>query len=152
MLRRAATALGPSPAALSVRVALALAAAAAAALAPYVAVDAARRIERYAGLTSTEREAEVMRGLRLDPTAFAELRRAMPESAYYEVRVSKTVEDVRGQAFVAWASSELLPRIRVTDPADAQWVVHWGSDRPRGDARLVRRIAASPPLLVLHRP
>lgn len=152
MLRRAAaTALDTSPAALHVRAALALAAVAAAALAPYLVVDAVGRIDHYAGRSSAEREAEVMRGLRLAPVTFAELRRTIPESARFEVTVSKTVENVRGQAFVAWVSSELLPRIRVEHGAEAEWSVHWGADGPGSDARLVRRIPGYPPVLVLRR-
>lgn len=147
----AANALRTSSAALFTRAVLALAVAAAAALAPYLAADAAGRIGRSAGRGAVEREAEVIRGLRLDPAVLAQLAEVVPQSATYDVSVGEDVDDVRGQAFAAWVGHRLLPRIRVADGTPADWSIRWGATRRGDDERLVRRIPGNPPVLVLKR-
>lgn len=149
MLRRlAATSLAPTTVPLPVRITLALAVAMAATVAPFVALDAAQRIDRHAGLDAAEEEDAVMRDLGVDPAVVAAVARALPPEVPYELRVSPEVGDQRGYAFVAWLGYRLLPRIRADR---AEWVVRWGAAPiPRG-ARLVQRIDAAPAVLVYRR-
>jgi hypothetical protein len=63
----------------------------------------------------------------LDATVFDRLTRIIPPDATYWVGTSRLIRssDAR-QAFPAWASGALLPRIAVSRPQAADWVVIWG--------------------------
>jgi hypothetical protein len=68
----------------------------------------------------------------LDPTVFDRLRRIVPPHARYWIDTSGAVRpSTTRQAFPAWASGSLLPRVAVGSIGAADWVVTWGYDPRR---------------------
>jgi hypothetical protein len=89
----------------------------------------------------------------LDPTVFDRLTRIIPPNAAYWIGTSPRIRSsVSRQAFPLWASGALLPRLAVARPADADWIVIWGSSpkRLRVEVRGLRvlRARSTPPLPV----
>jgi hypothetical protein len=68
----------------------------------------------------------------LDPSVFDRLSRIIPPHATYWIDASPAIRpSTTRQAFPAWASGSLLPRVAVGKADAADWVVTWGYDPRR---------------------
>ena len=62
------------------------------------------------------------------PEIFDNAVRRIPAGDTYFMASAPTINDVSQRAFEEWALGYLLPRVAVTDPAKARWVVTFGLD------------------------
>jgi hypothetical protein len=129
--------------------------AAAVLMAPLLAWIHLHRTLTSSRLSSSAAAAVGAREAGLDPTVFARLTRIIPPHATYWIDTSGLIRSsVTRQAFPAWASGSLLPRIAVRKPAEADWVVIWGYSPKRlrieidGIRVLRTRSAAQAPVYV----
>lgn len=78
----------------------------------------------------------------------------IPEGQTYSLVVSDRVDLARASVFELWSLSALLPRIAITDPASAGWIVSWGIPPDALGVRVVdlhvirARRRSDPPLYV----
>jgi hypothetical protein len=63
------------------------------------------------------------------------LRAAIPPGQTFYITASPRISGARRYAFRNWIGYALLPRIRVLDPARANWIVGWERDPRRASRR-----------------
>jgi hypothetical protein len=82
-----------------------------------------------ASLGRAEAEGYAPTEVGVDPRLFAAIERTIPPTDTFYVRASPEID--AGSAvplFEVWQLKELLPRVAVEDPAEADWIVTWGVD------------------------
>ena len=67
----------------------------------------------------------------LDTSVIDRVAAIIPRDATYAVSFSDRLDPDLASVFRLWSLSALLPRIAVTDPSSADWIVSWGV-APRG--------------------
>lgn len=125
--RRLGRSLAGAAAGTAVTVLVALVLASTVAAAPFVSwriVEDARYTSRLSGA-----EAERVGGesAHVDPQVIALLGHLIPSHDTYAVVASAAVGG-EYTAFWEWAAYALLPRLQVTEPAHAQWILSWDRD------------------------
>jgi hypothetical protein len=101
-------------------------------VAPLLVWTQVHRTVTSAGLSRTAAAELGAKRAGLDPTVFDRLREVVPPHATYWVGTSRLIRpSATRQAFPLWASGALLPRVAVTRPDSADWVVTWGYDPRR---------------------
>jgi hypothetical protein len=101
--------------------------ASAVAAAPFVAWRIVEDVRSTAALSRGEAEQVGGASAHVDPAAVAALGRRMAAHDTYAVVASEAVGDAR-TAFWEWAAYALLPRLQVSNPARATWILSWGRD------------------------
>ncbi len=76
---------------------------------------------------------------RVHPAIFDTAASHMPPTARYYLAVSPKVDTTRQQAFEQWAAGWLLPRVAVSSPAKAEWILTLGVDPSTVGAPLTRQ-------------
>ena len=66
----------------------------------------------------------------LDTSVIDRVAAIIPSDATYAVSFSDRLDPDRASVFRLWSLSALLPRIAVTDPSSADWIVSWGVAPP----------------------
>jgi hypothetical protein len=82
---------------------------------------------RYTSRLTTVQAEEIgadMNGL--DEQVFERVRAMVPSDATYAIAVDPDLHWRQREALPKWAGFSLLPRVRVDDPARADWIVSWG--------------------------
>ena len=139
------------------RVAGAIAAALAAsslAVAPVTAWAVISDIRSAQRLSAREAERSGPEGYGFDTSVTDRLAALIPAEDTYAIVSSDQGESDRDLVFRLWSLTALLPRVALTDPASADWVVTWGvppSDLgvPVADVRALElRGASDPPVYV----
>ena len=96
----------------------------------------------------------VMRKFDVDARVVARIGLALPPGVVYDVEVDPTLGRTdRGQAFLAWLSNRLLPRVQVRGGEGAHWHVVWRRDDSACRCRLIdagRVNKLDPPVVVFH--
>src|SRR3954469_8796509 len=80
----------------------------------------------------------------IDHRAIDRLRALIPPGATFYVTAPASVAPSARRGVTYWTGYALQPRIRVRDPAHADWIVGWNRD-PRTAARVDRVVRVSPP-------
>jgi hypothetical protein len=82
---------------------------------------------RYTARLTTQQAEEIGANMNgLDERVFDRIRALVPPDATYAIEAAPDIDWRRREALPKWAGFSLLPRIRVEDPARADWVVSWG--------------------------
>jgi hypothetical protein len=122
--------------------------------APLVAWVEVHRTAKTAHLSSTAAADLGAKDAGLDPRVFDRLSRIIPPHATYWADASPLVRpDTTRGAFLLWAWGSLEPRVAVSSPGAADWVVTWGyrPERLRVKVAGVRVLAvATPPRLPVY--
>ena len=143
--RRLFGAFGEGRAAQLVRGVVVVALTAGTGIAPFVAWRIVEDIRVVADVTRADAEVIGALGNEIDATVFDDFRAAIRAEETYYVDTSKTIDPTRAGAFRQWSLGALLPRVRVLDPADADWVVTWGLDPRQLGVSLARTEMVRPP-------
>ena len=139
------------------RVAGAIAAALAAsslAVAPVTAWAVISDLRSAQRLSARDAERSGPEGYGFDTSVTDRLATLIPVEDTYAIVSSDRIEPNRALVFRLWSLRALLPRVALTDPASADWVVTWGvppSDLgvPVADVRVLElRGASDPPVYV----
>jgi hypothetical protein len=97
------------------------------AAAPFVAWRIVEDVRYTSHLSRSDAEWAGGASAHVDPAAVAALGRRMAPHDTYAVVASPAVGGER-TAFWEWAAYALLPRLQVSRPARAQWILSWGRD------------------------
>lgn len=84
-----------------------------------------------AALTETDRAESAARSVDIDMALLREAERVIPEDATFATATGELVDvshPVTLTAFSDYAAYWLLPRRRVRDPREAEWIVSYGAD------------------------
>jgi hypothetical protein len=117
-------------------------------MAPVIGWIQVHRAVTSARLSPTAAAAVGAKEAGVDPTVFDRLTRIIPAHATYWIDTAPRIRSsVTRQAFPLWASGALLPRLAVSRPQQADWVVLWGysPERLRIEVRGVRVLRARSP-------
>jgi hypothetical protein len=82
----------------------------------------------YAGLTASERGYLEPRAIDLDTRIYEAAKQLLPRNATYYVDVGPKAPALAGSGAPAFAPYVLLPRRRVLDPSQAEWVLSYAGD------------------------
>ena len=97
------------------------------AAAPFVAWRIVEDVRYTSRLSGAEAERVGGESAHVDPQVIALLGREIPSHDTYAVVASPAVGG-EYTAFWEWAAYALLPRLQVTEPAHAQWILSWDRD------------------------
>jgi hypothetical protein len=98
------------------------------ATAPFLAWRVVEDLRYTSRLTPAQAERRGGATIALDPRLVDRLRALIPPGETFYVTASAGLPPVSRKKVSDWAGYELLPRIRVRDPARAQWIVAWNRD------------------------
>ena len=96
--------------------------------APYVTWRIVEDVRYTSGLSSWIAARYGVSVVQVHPAIFDAAAAHMPRTARYYLKVSPTVDSTRRQAFEQWAAGWLLPRVAVSSPGQAEWILTLGVD------------------------
>jgi hypothetical protein len=96
------------------------------ATAPFTTWRVIEDIGYTSDLSRAEAEAAGASYNSLDPIVFEKLRRSVPAADAYYVEAAAGIQAPARDAFLEWSATALLPRLPVTEPDRADWIIAWG--------------------------
>ena len=96
------------------------------ATAPFTTWRVVEDIAYTSGLSRAEAEGAGASYNSVDPLVFEKLRRSVPAADTYYIEAAAGIQPPARDAFLEWSATVLLPRLPVTDPERADWIVAWG--------------------------